>query len=286
MSVEHVTTIAGLRERLQPLRQAGRRLGVVPTMGALHRGHASLIERARAECDVVIVTIFVNPLQFDRVDDLERYPRTLDADMALCQQAGADIVFAPTVAEMYPSKPLCTIDVSLLGDHLCGQFRPGHFQGMATVVMKLLLIVGADIAYFGEKDAQQLAIVRRLVVDLNVPVTIVGVATARDEDGLAISSRNQHLDRRERQLAPMLYRALSTARGAIERGVADAAAVRAEAATRITADERLRLEYLEFVDPDTMQPVPTIEAPVIAAGALWVGNTRLIDNVRCTPPTS
>ena len=286
MSVEHVTTIAGLRQRLQPLRHAGRTLGVVPTMGALHRGHAALIERARAECDVVIVTIFVNPLQFDRADDLERYPRTLDADMALCQQAGADLVFAPTVAEMYPSKPQCTIEVSLLGDHLCGRFRPGHFQGMATVVMKLLQIVGADIAYFGEKDAQQLAIVRRLVADFNVPVAIVGVPTARDEDGLAISSRNQHLDRSERALAPMLYRALSTARGAVERGVAEAAAVRAEAATRIGADERLRLEYLELVDPDTMQPVPTIEAPVIAAGALWVGNTRLIDNLRCTPPTS
>jgi pantoate--beta-alanine ligase len=286
MSVERVTTIAALRRRLQPLRQAGRTLGVVPTMGALHRGHASLIERARAECDVVIVTIFVNPLQFDRADDLERYPRTLDADVALCQQAGADLVFAPTVSEMYPSEPRCTIEVSLLGDHLCGRFRPGHFRGMATVVMKLLQIVGADSAYFGEKDAQQLAIVRRLVADFNVPVVIVGVPTARDPDGLAISSRNQHLDRCERELAPMLFRALTAARGAIERGVADADAVRAEATARIAADERLRLEYLELVDPDTMQPVPHIEAPVIAAGALWVGKTRLIDNVRCTPPTS
>jgi len=286
MSVERLSTIVELRQRLSPLRQAGRRIGVVPTMGALHRGHATLIERARAECDVVVVTIFVNPLQFDRADDLERYPRTLDADIALCQRAGADFAFVPAVSEMYPSKPRCTIDVSLLGDHLCGQFRPGHFSGMATVVMKLLQIVQADVAYFGEKDAQQLAIVRRLVANFNVPVVIVGVPTARDEDGLAISSRNQHLDPSERELAPMLYRALTAARGAIERGVGDTAAVRAEAATRITADQRLRLEYLEFVDPDTMQPVPHIEAPVIAAGALWVGNTRLIDNVRCTPPTS
>ena len=283
---ELVSTIVELRQRLTPLRHAGRRIGLVPTMGALHRGHATLIERARAECDVVVVTIFVNPLQFDRADDLERYPRTLDADLALCQEAGADVAFVPAVSEMYPAKPLCTIHVSLLGDHLCGRIRPGHFSGMATVVMKLLQIVHADVAFFGEKDAQQLAIVRRLVADFNVPVIIVGVPTARDEDGLAISSRNQHLDRRERQLAPMLYRALSAARGAIERGVADAAAVRAEAATRITADERLRLEYLELVDPDTMQPVPQIEAPVIAAGALWVGKTRLIDNLRCTPPAS
>jgi pantoate--beta-alanine ligase len=286
MNVERVTTIAELRHRLQRLRQAGRTLGMVPTMGALHRGHASLIERARAECDVVVVTIFVNPLQFDRADDLERYPRTLDADTTLCERAGADLVFVPTLSEMYPSEPRCTIEVSFLGDHLCGRFRPGHFRGMATVVMKLLQIVGADIAYFGEKDAQQLAIVRRLVTDFNVPVVIVGVPTARDPDGLAISSRNQHLDPCERELAPTLFRALSAARGAIERGVADAAAVRAEATARIAADQRLRLEYLELVDPDTMQPVPHIDAPVIAAGALWVGSTRLIDNVRCTPPTS
>ena len=279
MTVERVSTIVELRQRLTPLRQAGRRIGVVPTMGALHRGHATLIERARAECDVVVVTIFVNPLQFDRADDLEHYPRTLDADMALCRHSGADLAFVPAVSEMYPSKPLCTVDVSLLGDHLCGKFRPGHFSGMATVVMKLLQIVQADVAYFGEKDAQQLAIVRRLVADFNVPVVIVGVPTARDEDGLAISSRNQHLDRSERELAPMLYSALSAARGAIERGVADAAAVRAEAAARITADERLRLEYLELVDPDTMQPVPRVGASAVAAGALWVGHTRLIDNV-------
>jgi pantoate--beta-alanine ligase len=187
---------------------------------------------------------------------------------------------------MYPSEPRCTIDVSLLGDGLCGKFRPGHFRGVATVVMKLLQIVQADLAYFGEKDAQQLAIIRRLVTDFNLPVKIVGVPTVREEDGLAISSRNQHLSRDERELAPMLYRALTAARCAIERGMTDTPAVRAEATAQISGDERLRLEYLELVDPDTMQPVPHVAAPVIAAGALWVGNTRLIDNVRCTPRTS
>jgi pantoate--beta-alanine ligase len=186
---------------------------------------------------------------------------------------------------VYPREPRCTIEVTQLGDHLCGQFRPGHFRGVATVVMKLLQIVGADRAYFGEKDAQQLAIVRRLVEDFNVPVSIVDVETARDPDGVAISSRNQHLDPAERQLAPALYQALATARAAVERGEADPGAVRAEARSRIAADERLRLEYLEIVDPDSMQPVPRIDRPVIAAGALWVGTTRLIDNVRCIPPS-
>ena len=286
MSVESLRTIADLRRRLALARGAGRTIGAIPTMGALHQGHESLIERARRECGTVVVTIFVNPLQFDRADDLERYPRTFDADVAICERAGADIVFAPAASEMYPAEPRCTIEVTQLGDHLCGRFRPGHFRGVATVVMKLLQIVQADIAYFGEKDAQQLAIVRRLVADFNVPVTIVGVETARDPDGLAISSRNQHLAPAERRLAPVLYQALTAARLAIERGEIEAERVRAEAAAQIGADGRLRLEYLELVDPDTMQPVPHVASPVLAAGALWVGNTRLIDNVRCTPPPS
>jgi pantoate--beta-alanine ligase len=285
MSVALVHSIADMRRAVSDARRAGASVGVVPTMGALHRGHASLIERARAECATVVVTIFVNPLQFDRTDDLDRYPRTLDADVVVCERAGADLVFAPPVAEMYPREPRCTIDVTQLGDHLCGQSRPGHFRGVATVVMKLLQIVGADRAYFGEKDAQQLTIIRRLVDDFNVPVSIVSVETAREPDGVAISSRNQHLDASERQLAPALYKALAAARAAVERGEADPGAVRTEAASRIVADERLRLEYLEVVDPDSMQPVPRIDRPVIAAGALWVGATRLIDNVRCIPPS-
>jgi pantoate--beta-alanine ligase len=285
MSVALAHSIADMRRAVSDARRAGASIGVVPTMGALHRGHASLIARARAECGTVVVTIFVNPLQFDRTDDLDRYPRTLEADVDVSGRAGADVVFAPSVAEMYPREPRCTIDVTQLGDHLCGQFRPGHFRGVATVVMKLLQIVQADRAYFGEKDAQQLAIVRRLVDDFNVPVTIVDVETARDPDGLAISSRNQRLDPSERQLAPALYQALAAARAAVERGEADPGAVRAEAGSRITTDERLRLEYLEIVDPDTMQPVPRIENAVIAAGALWVGATRLIDNLRCIPPS-
>jgi pantoate--beta-alanine ligase len=284
MKVERIETIAGLRARLASPRRDGRRIGLVPTMGALHAGHATLIAQARQACDDVVVSIFVNPLQFDRQDDLERYPRTLDADMALCETLGVDIVFAPAPTEMYPQRPRCTVQVTELADHLCGRYRPGHFAGVATVVMKLFEIVQADVAYFGEKDAQQLAIVRRLVADFNVPLTIVGVETVREADGLAMSSRNQRLDRCERSLATALYQALSAARAAIETGTRDPECVRAAARTQIPSDERLRLEYLETVDPETMQPVERILQPVVVTGALWVGPTRLIDNVRATPP--
>ena len=285
MTITVVNTIASLRESVGEQRRAGARIGFVPTMGALHAGHARLIDVARTECDVVVVSIFVNPLQFDRRDDLERYPRDLVADTALCAAHGAAIVFAPEAEEMYPRPMLCTIDVGRLADHLCGRYRPGHFAGVANVVMKLLLIAGADAAYFGEKDAQQLAVVRRMVADFNVDVRIVAVPTVRESDGLALSSRNQRLDSGERQLAPILYAALRDARASIAAGARDAALVKARAASLIPADARLQLEYLEIVEPEEFQPVAEIAGPVIAAGALWVGRTRLIDNLLCAPGT-
>jgi pantoate--beta-alanine ligase len=229
----------------------------------------------------VAVSIFVNPLQFDRQDDLARYPRTIDADMAMCDALGVDAVFAPTASEMYPSPPRCTVEIAELGDHLCGRYRPGHFKGVATVVLKLLEIVQPDVAYFGEKDAQQLAIVRRLVSDFNLPVEIVGVPTVREPDGLALSSRNERLDACERALAPVLHQALRAADEAIRGGERSAAAVKSRASAVVPADPKLRLEYLEVVDPGTMQPVDRIDGPVVVAGALWVGGTRLIDNVTC-----
>jgi pantoate--beta-alanine ligase len=276
-------TIAATRAAIGQRRSHGA-IGFVPTMGALHAGHASLIQHARRECDTVVVSIFVNPLQFDRPDDLERYPRSLEADVELCRAHGVDLVFAPAVSEMYPRPMEMAVDVGRLADHLCGKYRPGHFKGVATVVLKLLDIVQADMAYFGEKDAQQLAVVRRLVTDFNVPVRIVGVPTVREPDGLALSSRNLRLNAGERALAPCLYAALTRVATSIEEGGTNAAAITRDAATLIPADERLRLEYLEAVDPEDFQPVTTITGPVIAAGALWVGNTRLIDNVRCMPP--
>jgi pantoate--beta-alanine ligase len=283
MALQITTTIDAVRVALGARREHGR-IGFVPTMGALHAGHASLVERARRECATVAVSIFVNPLQFDRQDDLTHYPRPFDADIALCEKLGVDVVFAPTPAVMYPRQQACTIDVGHLADHLCGRFRPGHFSGVATVVLKLLEIVQPDAAYFGEKDAQQLAIIRRLVSDFAVPVEIVGGATVREPDGLALSSRNQHLNAEDRVLAPALHQALLAARDAVMAGASDAAAVRARATAAIPADERLRLEYLEFVDPDDFQPVDTITGEVVAAGALWVGHTRLIDNLRLSPP--
>ena len=276
-------TIAATRAAIAECRTRGT-IGFVPTMGALHAGHASLIERARRESGTVVVSVFVNPLQFDRPDDLNRYPRSLDADVEICRRHGVDLVFAPTVREMYPRPMEMSVKVGRLADHLCGRYRPGHFEGVATVVLKLFEIVQPDVAYFGEKDAQQLAVVRRLTTDFNVPVRIAPVPTVREPDGLALSSRNLRLSPDERRLAPCLYAALQRAAASIEDGGTNAAEITRDAATLIPADERLRLEYLELVDPDDFQPVTKVSAPVIAAGALWVGNTRLIDNVRCTPP--
>ena len=278
-----VETIADLRARVASGRPGGASVGFVPTMGALHAGHASLLARARSECGVVVASIFVNPLQFDRPDDLERYPRTLVSDLEVCRRQGVDLVFAPQVNEMYPADPVCSVDVGVLGEHLCGKYRPGHFRGVATVVLKLLQIVAPDVAYFGEKDAQQLAVVRRLVLDFDVPVEIRGVPTVREPDGLALSSRNARLSADERLQATALYRALQRARDAVESGLTDAAEIKHRAVSSIGANPGVTLEYLELVDPGTFAPVTRVAGEVIAAGALWVGNTRLIDNVRCSP---
>src|SRR5204863_1685686 len=228
----------------------------------------------------VAVGIFVKRVEFDRRDVLRRYPRRLDEDRQLCDRFGVDVVFAPSVYEMYPVPPECTIDVGHLADHLCGKYRPGHFRSVATVVMKLLGIVQPDRAYFGEKDAQQLAIIRRLVADLNVPVQIVGVPTVREPDGLALSSRNAQLGPAERRSAIALFRALQSADRQIAGGDTDPEHVKRAAAAEIPPDNpSLRLEYLEIVDPEDMQPVTMIRGPVGVAGAWWVWSIRLIDNV-------
>jgi pantoate--beta-alanine ligase len=283
MPASVVQTTDEVRAVIGSLRGAGA-IGLVPTMGALHAGHARLIESARDECQTVVVSIFVNPLQFDRPDDLARYPRPLGADLSLCERLGVDLVFVPAPVEMYPEPPDCTVHVAKTAEHLCGAFRPGHFNGVATVVLKLFNIVQPQVAYFGQKDAQQLAVIRRMVADLNVPVRIASVETVREPDGLALSSRNQHLNAAERGLAPALFRALTAARESVARGATEAESVQRSAAETIPADERLRLEYLQLVDPWTFQPVERVTGAVVAAGALWVGSTRLIDNVLCTPP--
>ena len=279
MNTRLVDSIAAVRAWTAAQRQAGHTIALVPTMGALHQGHARLIERGREESGALVVTIFVNPLQFDRKDDLDRYPRALEADLRTCEELGVDLVFAPSVDEMYPVPPMCTVEVKRITDRLCGAFRPGHFAGVATVVTKLFQIVQPHSAYFGEKDAQQLAVIRRLVLDLNMPIEIVGVPTVREADGLALSSRNTRLSPQERKRAIALYQALRAAETAITGGEKDARAVQRIAAETVPQDESLRLEYLEVVDPVELQPVTRIEGPVLVAGALWVGSTRLIDNL-------
>ncbi|HYR91398.1 MAG TPA: pantoate--beta-alanine ligase [Terriglobia bacterium] len=271
-------TVKEIREALRSARNSDQVIGLVPTMGALHSGHEKLIQTARQECGIVVVSIFVNPLQFGPQEDYSRYPRPFGRDLEVCQREGVDMVFAPFVDEMYPETQLAFTEVMRVSEGLCGAFRPGHFRGVATVVLKLFNIVQPDRAYFGEKDMQQLAVIRRMVKDLNVPVEIVPVATVREADGLAVSSRNQYLDAEQRRVAPVVFRALQEAERWIRAGEKDAVKIRA-AATQILKEAPVRVEYFEVVDPEDMQPVATITGPVRVAAAVWLGTTRLIDNV-------
>jgi pantoate--beta-alanine ligase len=279
MSVQLVSGIRSVRDAVAQCRRAGKTVGLVPTMGALHAGHGRLIETARAECGAVAVSIFVNPIQFDRADDFERYPRTLTGDVSFAEARGADLVFAPEISEMYPRRQRAFVDLEVLTDHLCGKFRPGHFRGVATVVVKLLNIVQPDRAYFGQKDAQQLAVIRRMVADLDLPVEIVGVPTVREADGLALSSRNQHLSGEERAVAPLLYQALRAAEAAIAAGERDPGKAKRAALALLEREPHIKVEYFEIVDTEELQPVAEVAGPVLVAAAAWLGSTRLIDNV-------
>jgi pantoate--beta-alanine ligase len=280
MSVRVVHTVKEVQETLSLSRASGKVIGFVPTMGALHVGHQRLIETAKQESGAVVVSIFVNPLQFGPNEDYARYPKTLDADLEMCRQTSVDLAFAPSVDEMYPDPKAAVVDVpARLLEHLCGPFRPGHFQGVATVVLKLFDIVKPNRAYFGEKDVQQLRVIRRIVRDRNLPIDVVGVPTVREPDGLALSSRNKYLSHQERQIAPFLYKALKEAERLIHSGDKDATLVRKCALRLLDEDLGISVEYFEIVDPEELQPVTTIEGPVLIAAAAWVGTTRLIDNI-------
>ena len=283
MSVKVISTIAELRGHLKQAKAGGAIVGLVPTMGALHEGHKRLIGQAVRECGHVVVTLFVNPIQFNHPGDYQRYPRTIDDDLEVCERHGADVLFAPSLEEMYPGEQRALVEVTRLSDHLCGAHRPGHFQGVATVVMKLLNIAQPDRAYFGEKDAQQLALIQCMVKDLNLPVTIVPVPTVREHDGLALSSRNKLLDPDRRRVAAALYKALRIAEACIVRGARSSSEVKDEALEAIEKHPEVRLEYFEIVDPEQLQPVGEITGPVRIAGAIWVGSIRLIDNLLCHP---
>lgn len=278
--IELLDHIADLRATTDRCRAGGGTVGLVPTMGYLHEGHRSLIRIARRECDLVVVSIFVNPLQFGPSEDLDRYPRDLDGDLAACRDEGADVVFAPTAEEMYPhGTPVTTVHVAGLTDSLCGAFRPGHFDGVTTVVTKLLAITGPCRAYFGRKDAQQLAVVDRMVADLDLPVIVVGCPLVREADGLALSSRNAYLGAADRRAAPALYRALFAAAGEARAGERDARRLVATARRILDGEPRITIEYLECVDTETLRPIEHLVSGALLAAAVRLGATRLIDNV-------
>ncbi len=277
-------SIEDVREAVRRMRSGGGRIGFVPTMGALHEGHLSLIRRARNDGCRVVVSIFVNPTQFAPGEDYEKYPRDEAGDLALCEREGVACVFLPDVATMYPPDACTTVHVAKLTGTLCGPHRPGHFDGVTTVVAKLLNIVQPDAAYFGHKDAQQLAVIRRMVRDLNMPVEIIGCQTVREPDGLALSSRNRYLSEDERRRALCLYRALCRARELIASGERDPRRVVAEMRAIVDAAEPDGVDYIEIVDPDDCQPVERIERPVLVALAARFGPARLIDNMTLAPP--
>jgi pantoate--beta-alanine ligase len=300
-----VKTIQEMKMYSHGTRAEGARLGLVPTMGALHEGHLSLMRAAKANSDVVVVSIFVNPTQFGPNEDLARYPRNLEGDCALLEREGVDVVFAPSAEEMYPeaspihqekstllaktarsgapSVDVTWVTVEGLSDRLCGKSRPGHFRGVATVVAKLFNIVKPDLAFFGQKDAAQVAVIKRMVRDLNIPVQIEVCPVVRESDGLALSSRNAYLSPDDRKMALVLHASLQRAQKLFDDGERDAAKIAAEAKKAFVWQPAVKLDYFEIVDPDELTPVETISRRSLVAVAAFVGNTRLIDNILLGP---
>jgi pantoate--beta-alanine ligase len=284
--VNHSTaaTVDAVRHAVHAARRRGLTVGLVPTMGALHAGHVRLINTARAETDFVVVSVFVNPTQFGPNEDLSRYPRLLERDLQICAAEGVSLVFVPEPATMYPAGFRTYVEVEGLQDVLCGASRPGHFRGVATVVLKLFNIVQPDVAFFGLKDAQQVRVIEQMAADLNVPVRIRRCPTVREADGLALSSRNQYLDPEQRRHAVVLSQALAEVRQRVEAGERDAGALERLVAERVGATPGARLDYVKVVDFDTLQPVERVGGNVLVAMAVFFGTTRLIDNVVLSVP--
>jgi pantoate--beta-alanine ligase len=277
--MEVAETIQSVRKLVKKARSEGKKIGLVPTMGALHIGHISLIKRAMEECDFVVISIFVNPTQFGPAEDFDRYPRNLDADLKICKKAGVDVVFAPSVEQMYAEPNLTWVNVEELTDPLCGRSRPGHFRGVTTVCAKLFNIVGADVAYFGQKDAQQSLVIKRMVADLNIPLEIVICPTVREPDGLAVSSRNQYLTSEQRKDAACIYKALQKCRQMIDAGVEDAQEIINQMHKAINQVSSIEIEYVSIVDAETLQAVEHITGTILVAIAAKIGTVRLIDNI-------
>lgn len=272
-------TIEEMRSASRDTRREGKRLSFVPTMGALHEGHLSLVRAAKAKSDVVAVSIFVNPLQFGPTEDLAKYPRSFERDRELLEKEAVDIVFAPQPEEMYPKGAVTYVTVEGLSEKLCGRSRPGHFRGVATVVAKLFHIVEPDLAFFGQKDAAQAAIIRRMVRDLNLPVEIVVCPIVRESDGLAMSSRNAYLSPQERKTALVANRSLTETKNRFDQGERNAIALIAVGKQIVAQEPAARLDYFEIVDPVTLDPMQELTSPALVAVGVFIGNTRLIDNI-------
>ena len=277
--MKEITTAAAMRAFSRDARSQAARVGLVPTMGSLHGGHLSLVERARTECGAVIVSIYVNPLQFGPRDDFKAYPRDLRRDRDLLREAGSDVLFLPSDEEIHVPGHRTFVEVQGMQDVLCGRSRPGHFRGVTTVVAKLFAIVKPDIAYFGEKDAQQVRIIRRMAHDLHDEVRIVSCPIVREADGLAMSSRNIYLTAEERRAAPVLYRALRTAAERARSGETDPARLASLARETIGREPLARIDYVETVDGETLETVTMVRPGLLLAAAVWFGRARLIDNV-------
>ncbi|MCU1490641.1 MAG: Pantoate--beta-alanine ligase [Acidimicrobiaceae bacterium] len=277
--MELLRTAAELAQAMADERRRHRRVGLVPTLGALHAGHRSLLIRAAAGCETRVLSIFVNPLQFGPGEDFAQYPRDLEGDLAVAGESGVTHVFAPEVSELYPPPVLTTVHVTGLAERLEGAFRPGHFDGVATVLTRLFNLVGPARAFFGEKDFQQLAVVRRVVTELRLPVEIEGCPTVREADGLALSSRNRRLSRPEREAAPVVYSALCAGANLVERGEGRPGAVRAEMERVIAQEPLAAFDYLEVVDPTSLEVPEAIIGPVRLLAAVRFGSVRLIDNL-------
>ncbi len=275
--------IKNTREIISQIKAARKTIGLVPTMGALHEGHLSLIRTCRQQCDYAVVSIFVNPNQFGPTEDLAKYPRPFEQDCRLCRENGVDLLFTPTAEEMYPQKQAIWVDVETLGEHLCGASRPGHFRGVCTVVAKLFHIITPDIACFGQKDAQQLAIIKRMVCDLNMNLKICTCPTIREPDGLARSSRNKYLDPQQRQQAVCLWQALAQAGEMVTAGQKDAQAIIAVMKKVIERQPQARIDYISIVDNELLRPVVRLDHPCLIALAVYIGPIRLIDNIIVDP---
>lgn len=277
--MEVARTIQSIRKLVKAARAKGRTIGFVPTMGALHIGHISLIEAAAHQTDFIIVSIFVNPTQFGPSEDFEKYPRPFDKDLEICKKHGVDVVFAPMLKEMYAKENLTWVNVEKLTEPLCGQFRPGHFRGVTTVCAKLFNIVAPDVAFFGQKDAQQAIVIKRMVADLNMPLEIVICPTIREPDGLAVSSRNQYLTEKQRKDAALIYKSLQKCREMIEAGVTDNKKIIDQMRKILNQIPSAKIEYISIVNAETLESIDQVAGKVLVAIAIKVGSTRLIDNI-------